>query len=261
IETAPQSAKAYGDRGLIRLLRGEAIDAELDFKKCFELDSALEPQFKIAANQVRQRAASRYLHEKPAGVEITKFNWTEAPSRALVPSEAPITVNTSPVSPTGTRVLADPNAKGESGPGDILNPSGITTSSPRNTPDNSRAFIDYKFTISIKNTGEKTIAGVKWAYFFEPKDPAHESLAYLFMTHTNISPGKEKTLNDSLGAKAGVTTKLPVKRNQALYIERAAILRLDYTDGTSWQSAAESATSKPTNPPQKPNASLSTVKS
>jgi tetratricopeptide (TPR) repeat protein len=250
IETAPQSAKAYGDRGLIRLLRGEAIDAELDFKKCFELDSALEPQFKIAANQVRQRAASRYLHEKPAGVEITKFNWTEAPSRALVPSEAPITVNTSPVSPTGTRVLADPNAKGESGPGDILNPSGITTSSPRNTPDNSRAFIDYKFTISIKNTGEKTIAGVKWAYFFEPKDPAHESLAYLFMTHTNISPGKEKTLNDSLGAKAGVTTKLPVKRNQALYIERAAILRLDYTDGTSWQSAAESATSKPTNKPQ-----------
>jgi len=250
IEIAPQSAKAYGDRGLIKLLRGEAADAELDFKKCFELDSALEPQFKAAANQVRQRAASRYLHEKPADVEITKFNWTEAPSRALVPKEAPITVNTSPVSPTGTRVLADPNAKGESGPGDILNPSGITTTFPRNTSDNTRAFIDYKFTISIKNTGEKTIASVKWAYFFEPKDQAHESLAYLFMTKTDISPGKEKTLNDSLAAnaKAGANTKLPGKRNQALYNEGVAILRLDYTDGTSWQSPADTPTSQPTKP-------------
>jgi len=250
IEIAPQSAKAYGDRGLIKLMRGEATEAELDFKKCFELDSALEPQFKTAANQVRQRAASRYLHEKPAGVEITKFSWAETPSRALVPSEGAITVNTSPVSPTGTRVLADPNAKGESGPGDILNPSGITTPYPRNTPDNSRTFIDYKFTISIKNTGEKPIAAVKWAYFFEPKDPAHESLAYLFTTQANISPGKEKTLNDSLAAnaKSAANTKLPSKRSQAFYSERVAILRLDYTDGTSWHSPADIPASQPTKP-------------
>src|SRR5258705_2930844 len=38
IEIAPQYGKAYGDRGLIRLIRGEATDAELDFRKCFELD-------------------------------------------------------------------------------------------------------------------------------------------------------------------------------------------------------------------------------
>ena len=252
IEIAPQSAKAYGDRGLVRLLRGEATNAELDFKKCFELDRALEPQFKAAANQIRQRAASRYLHEKPVGAEITKFSWIETPSRALVPTEAPITVNTSPVSPTGTRVLADPNAKGEPGPGEILNPSGITTTSSRKTPENTHDFIAYKFAISIKNTGDKTIAGVKWAYFFEPKDPAHEGMAYLFMTQTNISPGKEKTLNDMLGTKSGtgVNAKLPSKRNQALYNERVAIIRLDYTDGSSWQSASDTGNAQPTHPPQ-----------
>ena len=57
IEIAPRYAKAYGDRGLIRLMRGETADAELDFKKCFELDSTLESQFKLAANQLKQRAA------------------------------------------------------------------------------------------------------------------------------------------------------------------------------------------------------------
>src|SRR6476659_9296572 len=31
IEIAPQSAKAYGDRALIRLLRGETSEAEVDF--------------------------------------------------------------------------------------------------------------------------------------------------------------------------------------------------------------------------------------
>ena len=252
IEIAPQYAKAFGDRGLIRLMRGEAADAELDFRKCFELDSALEPHFKAAANQVKQRAASRYLLEKPSDVEITKSSWTEAPSRALLaPADAPISVNTSPVSPTGTRVLADPNAKGESGPGEMLNPSGITTSSSRQSTENTRYFIDYKFTISIRNTGSKTIVGVKWAYFFEPKDPAREGLAYLFLTKTNISPGNEKTLNDSIqpSAGAGARAKLPSKRNQALFNERVAILRVDYSDGSSWQSAADTRGSQKANPP------------
>lgn len=250
IEIAPQYAKAYGDRGLIRLLRGDPADAEQDFKKCFALDSTLEPQFKSAVNQVKQRAAARYLHEKPAGVEIIKFSWAEVSSRVLVaPSSDPIAVTTTPVSPTGTRVLADPNAKGESGPAEVVNPSGITAPPSRSPSDNSRDFMAYKFSVSLKNTGEKTIAGVKWAYFFEPKDPAREGLAYRFTTKTNIVPGKEKTLNDSLAANPGIA-KLPSKRNQTLFNERVAILRLDYTDGTSWQSPADISGVPKTTPPE-----------
>lgn len=252
IEIAPQYPKAYGDRGLIRLMRGEATDAELDFRKCFELDSKLESQFKAAANQVKQRAVSRYLHERPSDVEITKYSWNESPSKVLIaPSSAPISVNTSPVSPTGTRVLADPNAKGEPGPGEILNPSGITASSSRTSSENTREFIAYKFSISIKNTGSKTIVSVKWAYFFEPKDLAREGLSYLFMTKTSISPGKEKTLNDSITSSAGpgIPVKLPSKHNQALFNERVAILRLDYADGSSWQSAADVSGAPKTTPP------------
>ncbi len=252
IEIAPQYAKAYGDRGLVRLIRGEATQSELDFRKCFELDSALEPQFKSAANQVKQRTVSRYLRERPSDVEITKFSWTEAPSKVMIPpSSAPIAVTTSPVSPTGTRVLADPNAKGEPGPAEILNPSGITGPSPRTSTESTRDVIAYKFTISIKSTSSKTIVGVKWAYFFEPKDPAREGLAYLFVTKTNIPPGKEKTLNDSLSSSSGpgAPAKLPSKHNQALFNERVAILRLDYADGSAWQSAADVGGPQKINPP------------
>lgn len=240
IEIAPQYAKAYGDRGLIRLMRGETGDAELDLKKCFELDNTLESQFKVAAIQLKQRAMSRALHEKPVGVEVIKFSWSETPSRSLVPSSsAAIPMTTSAVSPTGTRVLADPNAKGPPGPGAILNPSGIIAP-PSGASSETREFIAYKFAITIRNTGSKTIVGVKWAYFFDAKDAAREGLAYLFMTKTNIPPGKEKALNDSLNSNTGpkVSTKLPSKHNQALFSERVAILRLDYDDGTSWQSAA-----------------------
>jgi Flp pilus assembly protein TadD len=243
IELAPQNAKAYGDRALIKLLNGDDPGAELDFKKCFELDPSLESPFKAAMNQIKQRAASRYLHEKPSDLEITKFSWAEVPSRiAVAPSSSTIGITTSPVSATGTRVLADPNAKGESGPAEVLNPSGITTPFPSASTENSRDFMAYKFTISVKNNGSKTITSVRWAYFFEPKDPAREGLAYRFVTQTDIGPGKEKLLNNSLPPHSGSGTpvKLPSKRNQALFNERVAILRLDYADGTSWQSAADS---------------------
>lgn len=252
IELAPQYAKAYGDRGLVQLMRGDTTNAEIDFKKCFELDSSLEPQFKVAANQLKQRTVSRYLHEKPVDVEITKFSWTEAPAKELLtPSSAPITVTTSAVSPTGTRVLANPGAKGEPGPGEILNPSGITTTTSRPTEEKTREFIDYRFSISFKNTGNKTIVGVTWGYFFEPKNAASESLSYLFSSKTNIAPAKEKALTESLNASRGSTKsgRLPSKHNQALYNERAAILRLEYADGTFWQSAATAGESQKSSKP------------
>jgi hypothetical protein len=218
-------------------MRGQVVAAELDFKKCFELDSKLEPQFKAAANQLKQRTVARYLHDKPNDVEITKYSWSEKPSRALIaPSSAPISVSTSPVSQTGTRVLANPGDKGEPGPGPVLNPSGINL--PSGPPaETTRDFIDYKFSITLKNISSKTIIAVTWAYFFEPKNPASEVLSYLFTTKTNLEPGKEKTLNDSLNSSDRPTSiKLPSKHSRDLYNERVAIIRLEFADGSSWES-------------------------
>lgn len=243
IEIAPQYAKAYGDRGIVRLMRGEDTLAELDFRKCFELDSTLEYQIKAAATQITQRTISRYEHEKPSDVEVIKFSWTEAPSTILIaPSSPSIPVSTSTVSQSGTRVLADPRAKGQPGPIELpdltatgLPGAGVPTAS-------TRAVINYKVTALVKNTGSKTIVAVQWGYFFYPMDPAHEALAYVFTTKTNIAPGKEKSLNDSVPAK-GVPagrTKKPTRYTRGLFNERIAILRLDYADGSTWRSSTAS---------------------
>ena len=230
IEIAPQYAKAYGDRAIVRLMRGEHTNAELDLRKCFELDSALESQFRAAASKVKLRAVSGYAHEKPSDVEVIKFTWKEEASTILIPpSSAAVPVSTTPVSATGLRVLADPSGK-DAGPVG-RDPSGMPATGASTA--NTRDVINYKFTASIRNTGSKTIVAVKWAYFFEPKDSAHEELAYLFMARTNIKPGKEKTLNDSVVPRG--TNKMPNKQNQALFNERIAILRLDYGDGSLWE--------------------------
>jgi hypothetical protein len=232
-------------------MRGEDTDAELDFKKCFELDGTLESPFRAAAKRVKQRATSQPRYEKPSDVEIIRFSWTEGLAKVLVPSAPTIAITTSPVSATGTRVLADPSAKGEPGPREVaeasggnLPPGGESTASTRDT-------LEYRFFASIRNTGSKTIVAVKWAYFFEPKDSAHEGLAYLFVTKTEIKPGKEKALKDSIPINSPKgSMKMPHKNNQALFNERVELLRLDYADGSSWESSAAAGAPRKSGPPQ-----------
>lgn len=251
VEIAPQYAKAYCDRGIVRLMQTEATLAEVDFKKCFELDKTLASQFKAAATKIKQRTIAHAEHQKPSDVEVVKFSWAETPSTILIaPSSPSIPVSTSTVSQSGTRVLADPTSKGQPGPGDI--PDLTSTGLPGGPmpSGNTRTVLDYKFTALIKNTGSKTIQGVQWGYVFDPKDPAHEALAHVFATKTNIAPGKEKSLHDSIPGSATPSgrAKVPTKKTRDFYIERIVILRLDYADGATWESTAASGTQKTRSP-------------
>ena len=244
IEIQPQGAKVYGDRGLVRIMRGEEKDAELDFQKCFELDKSLESQFRAAANQIRQRATARMQQEKPTDIVVIKFSWSEAPSRVLVvPSSPAVPVSTRGVSASGTQVLGDPTAKDTPNPAEVLDPSGAG----RGSKPDSRDVMNYKFNVSIRNAGSKTIVAVKWAYFLDPKEMSHEGFAYLFVTKTNLAPGKEKTLTDDV---LGGPIKVPAKKSQALFKERIEILGLEYSDGSFWQSASKVGDPQKTQPPK-----------
>jgi tetratricopeptide (TPR) repeat protein len=253
VEVAPQYAKAYCDRGVVRLMRGEDTSAEVDFRKCFELDGTLESHFKAAATKIKQRRISRSEHEKPSDVEVVKLSWAEAPTSVLIaPSSPSIPVSTSSVSQSGTRVLADPTTKGQPGPTELPDLTATGLPGARMPTATSRAVIDYKFTAVIKNTGNKTILAVKWGYFFYPKDPAHEALAYTFTSKTNIAPGKEKSLHDSIPAFAQPSGRanMPTKKTRDLFNERIVVLRLDYADGTTWQSSAAAGGTQRTGPPK-----------
>jgi Flp pilus assembly protein TadD len=246
VEIAPQYAKAYGDRGIVRLMRGEDMQAELDFKKCFELDGKLEAPIKTAADRIRQRAILSHEHEKPADIEIVKFSWAEVPSILLNATPGSVPVPYSNVSPTGLRVLADPRDKGDPGPGVLLDPAVSQPSAPAPSR-NTRPLKENRFTVLIKNIGSKTIAAVRWGYFFYPKDPANEVVAYVFLTKTSIAPGKQKSLTDSVNGMGlpASHAKTNTRSTPALFNERVEILRLEYADGSTWQSSEALRETKP----------------
>lgn len=249
IEIDPNYAKAYGDRGIVRLMRREDAAAELDFRKCFELDMRLESQVKTAAYHIKQKAVLRAEHQPPADVEVIKFSWKETPSRELnVPSSPAIPVSTTPVSRTGLRVLGGVE-KGDPGPalpGNQPGPDPFDPLSPgrSNSPTSTTRLrgVDYKFEALIKNTGGKAITSVQWAYFFVPPEP-HEKFACVFSTRINIPPGKEKNLRDQVSSVVIPVShsKAPAPHNRALFKERVVILRLDYSDGSSWHSSGGAA--------------------
>jgi tetratricopeptide (TPR) repeat protein len=237
IEIEPKYAKAYGDRGIVRVMRGEEAAAESDFKRCFELDKTLEYQFRVAASKIKQQAVLRTEHKKPSDVEVLKFSWTESPAQVLVARPSPaISVPITGVSQTGLRVTGDPTAKDLSGPPPLLDPASTALPVSRG-PSTGVKGVDYKFTASIKNTGSKTIVAVHWAYFFFPKDQ-QDPLAYVFTTKANLAPGREKSLVDQVPSTSIPTgqSKVPTAYNRELFEERFVIIRLDYSDGTSWQS-------------------------
>lgn len=241
IEIHPKYAKAYGDRGIVQLMRGDDTAAESDFKMCFELDGTLESQFKSAAHSIRQQAVLRTEHHSPADVEIVKFSWDEEPAKVLKTPPPVVTVTTTPVSQSGLRVMGDPTAKDQPGPPPLMDPSGSALPTNRKSDTVVRG-IDNKFTASIKNTGSKTITNVHWAYFLVPKD-SQEGFAYVFRTKISIPPGKEKTLRDQVSSvviPAG-QGNAPTTQNRELFTERVVILRLDYADGSSWKSSGAAA--------------------
>jgi Tfp pilus assembly protein PilF len=237
VELEPKYAKAYGDRGIVHLMRGEDTAAESDFKKCFELDKTLETQFKSAAHNIKQQAVLRTEHQPPADVEILKFSWDEEPAKVLKPPPPVVTVTTTPVSQSGLRIMGDPTAKDQPGPPPLLDPSGSALPANRKSDTIVRG-IDNKFTALVKNIGSKTITNVHWAYFLVPKD-SQEGFAYVFTAKISIPPGKEKTLRDQVSSVVipARQDKAPAINNRAHFNERVVILRLDYADGSSWKSS------------------------
>ncbi len=236
IEIAPNFAKAYGDRGIVHLMRGEDTQAESDFKRCFELDRTLETQIRTAASQIKQRAILGYDQAQPSDVQVIKFSWTEVPASTL--SAAPSTLSTSTsaaVSSSGTRILANPADKGDPGP--LADPS-MAPPGTREVGRTTRSLVVSKSAVSLRNIGNKTIVGVRWGHFFYPKDTSHEPIGFVFRTKTNIAPGKEKSFSEQtpVATELKRSSQIPTNSNRTLFNERIIILRLDYAEGTTWQS-------------------------
>lgn len=234
IEVSPDYAKAYGDRGLVRLMLGEDKAAEADFRKCFELDRSLEAQITAAAGQIKQRTSHVRKHEPPADVKIVKFSWAEVPISTLTATQPSIEVPTVTLSATGTRILAGPVGKGDPGP-EILERTQLPPGG-REPSSNTKTSVAAKFALTLKNVGDKTIVGVRWAFVFYPKDMRRAPVEYVFLSRTNISPGKEKNLSETRPAPDIMPHAGKLSGRSDPFTEGVIIHGLEFADGTSWVS-------------------------
>jgi len=182
-------------------------------------------------------ATSIVCAQEPSGVEVVKASWSKIrigwerdpfggplenfdEMRARTRNEKRIT--DAKGSGNADKVKRDANA-------DAAN---IATQH-QTTP--SRYVFIYKTT--IKNGCAKTIKSVDWDYIFFDKGTETEIGRQQFTSEEKIGPGKSKELIVTITKPPTHTISVTALNSgeRDLLIGRVVVLRVDYSDGTSWQ--------------------------
>jgi hypothetical protein len=97
----------------------------------------------------------------------------------------------------------------------------------------------YTYETKIKNTGEKVIHRVIWEYiFFEPN--TNQEVGYRqFLSQITIPPGKIKSLfiRTAMPPSDTINIAYSGKKLREQYSEQVNILRIEYADGSIWESS------------------------
>ncbi len=112
-------------------------------------------------------------------------------------------------------------------------PLPLPTQKPSVSSGNSST--GYRYEALIKNTGLKIIRQVEWEYCFLDSNGSEVSHR-LYTNKVNIRPGKtSRLIGRSTSAPAQVVQVTP-SNELSKHSERVVIKRIDYEDGSSWQS-------------------------
>ncbi|MET0645021.1 MAG: hypothetical protein ABW208_00285 [Pyrinomonadaceae bacterium] len=92
----------------------------------------------------------------------------------------------------------------------------------------------YVYRAKVKNTGAKTIRVIDWGYTFLDPETQQELGRHLYSTKVKIRPGQD---NELVGRSAKPqTSTINVKNAGKELGEQVVIYRVEYDDGTVWQS-------------------------
>ena len=99
----------------------------------------------------------------------------------------------------------------------------------------SRYVFVYKAT--VKNSSSKTIKSIDWDYVFLERGTETEIGRQQFTSEEKIGPGKTKELSVTITKPPTKTISLTALNDneRGSLDSRVIIVRIDYTDGTSWQ--------------------------
>lgn len=99
----------------------------------------------------------------------------------------------------------------------------------------------YLYQIMVRNTGQKKIKAVNWQYIFTDSLDQTIVTRHKFRSRESVAPGKEvKLTRFSVVAPTNVVNAKAVEKNaKESYLEQVLIMRIEYADGSVWESAAK----------------------
>ena len=99
----------------------------------------------------------------------------------------------------------------------------------------SRYVFVYKTT--VRNLSDKPIKAIDWDYIFLDRGTETEIGRQQFTSEEKISPGKAKELSVVISKPPTKTISLTALNNNErdTLTERVVVVRINYSDGTSWQ--------------------------
>ena len=181
-----------------------------------------------------------FTPQGPSGVEVLKSNWSkERIGWERDPFGGPIENFDEVRARTRNEKRIDDSKRGNSAETDRIkrearaDAANIAAKHQQKTP--SRYVFVYKAT--VKNSSSKTIKSIDWDYIFLERGTENELGRQQFTSEEKIAPGKTKELSVTITKPPTKTISLTALNNneRGSLDSRVIIVRIDYTDGTSWQ--------------------------
>jgi hypothetical protein len=94
----------------------------------------------------------------------------------------------------------------------------------------------YVFQARIKNTGTRTIQAITWKYAFLNPQTNEEIRRIQSISKIKIAPAKSNDLIIKATAPSDLLPASKANQGQSQYIEQVVISRIEYNDGSVWES-------------------------
>lgn len=192
----------------------------------------------VASGRQQQQGPS--AAEGPPGLTVLKSSW----AREMIPGWDRKPTGAEPYDVMLSRVAAEQRAQRARNTGS----KGSAARAENETKVYEKADADskakaaegarfgYRYKVSVRNGGEKTVKSVDWDYLFLDPDTQAEVERHQFTSDEKIAPGKEKELSVFKLAPPTrtVSARATGRKEAPPFVERIIIVRVLYADGSAW---------------------------
>jgi hypothetical protein len=195
----------------------------------------------FAGLPVAARAQQAPAAEGPPGLTVLKSSW----SRELIPGWENKPTGAEPYDLMVSRVAAEQRAERERNAGrksTADRAAGESKVYQKANDDNAakpkqkQTRFGYRYKISVRNGGQKSIKLIDWDYVFLDPATRAEIERHQFTSEEKVGAGKEKELSVFKLAPPTRTVSAGAsgKKDAPPFVERIVLVRVEYADGSVW---------------------------